>query len=134
MKALTIRQPFAWLIIHAGKDVENRNWRTAYRGLFWIHAGKAQSGLEYDEARRFYEERVIPRLDPSSSPPELPSMGDLDYGGIIGTARLIDCVEESPSPWFTGPHGFVLRNAKAVPFRPIRGRMGWFEADQKIAA
>ena len=38
MKCLSILQPWAWAIIHGGKDVENRTWRTAYRGPLLIHA------------------------------------------------------------------------------------------------
>ena len=40
VKALTVRQPWAWATIYGGKDVENRRWRTAYRGPLLIHAGK----------------------------------------------------------------------------------------------
>lgn len=32
VKALSVRQPWAWAIVHAGKDVENRNWPTPHRG------------------------------------------------------------------------------------------------------
>ena len=32
MKALSIRQPWAWAIINAGKDIENRQWPTKFRG------------------------------------------------------------------------------------------------------
>lgn len=39
IKALTIRQPWAHAIFHLGKDVENRSWRTRYRGPLLIHAG-----------------------------------------------------------------------------------------------
>ena len=38
MKAISIQQPWAWAIIHAGMDVENRTWNTHYRGLLAIHA------------------------------------------------------------------------------------------------
>jgi hypothetical protein len=40
VKALTIRQPWAWATIYGGKDVENRRWRTAYRGPLLIHSGQ----------------------------------------------------------------------------------------------
>ena len=40
MKVLSVRQPWAWAIIHGGKDVENRNWDTKFRGRLAIHAGK----------------------------------------------------------------------------------------------
>ena len=40
MKAISIRQPWAWLIVHGYKDVENRTWATKHRGPILIHAGK----------------------------------------------------------------------------------------------
>jgi hypothetical protein len=40
LKALTIRPPWAWAAIYAGQDLENRRWRTAYRGLLLVHAAK----------------------------------------------------------------------------------------------
>lgn len=41
MKALSIRQPWAWLIANGYKDIENRSWRTNYRGPVLIHASAA---------------------------------------------------------------------------------------------
>ena len=39
MKALTIRQPWAWAIVYAGKDIENRSWKTKLRETIAVHAG-----------------------------------------------------------------------------------------------
>jgi hypothetical protein len=39
MKAITVRQPWAWAIINAGKDIENRTWNTNFRGRVAIRAG-----------------------------------------------------------------------------------------------
>lgn len=36
---LTIRQPWAWSIVHGRKRVENRSWQMNYRGPLLIHAG-----------------------------------------------------------------------------------------------
>lgn len=47
--ALSIRQPWAWLILHAGKDIENRTWQTYQRGWFAIHASKGMTRREYYE-------------------------------------------------------------------------------------
>lgn len=44
MRALTLRQPWPWAIAEQGKNVENRPWRTRYRGLLAIHAGRALDG------------------------------------------------------------------------------------------
>jgi len=41
IKAITIKQPWAWAIAHGGKDIENRTWGTSYTGLLAIHAGAA---------------------------------------------------------------------------------------------
>jgi hypothetical protein len=40
MKVLSIRQPWAFLIVNGHKNIENRDWLTAYRGPVLIHAGK----------------------------------------------------------------------------------------------
>lgn len=40
MKALSIRQPWAWLIVNGYKSIENRTWNTRIRGTILIHAGK----------------------------------------------------------------------------------------------
>jgi hypothetical protein len=42
-------------------------------------------------------------------------------GGIIGIAEIVDCVAAHTSPWFEGPFGFVLRNARKLSFRPMPG-------------
>jgi hypothetical protein len=60
-----------------------------------------------------------------------PWTGDVDpgYGGIVGEAEIVDCVTSHPSEFFFGPFGFVIRNARPLPFRPCRGMLGFFEPD-----
>lgn len=53
-----------------------------------------------------------------------------DVGGIVGEVEIVDCVDESESPWFFGKFGFVLRNAKPLPFRAHKGRLGFFDVDE----
>lgn len=83
-KVLTIRQPWAWAIIHAGKDVENRTWKTNHRGTLLIHAGRKidPAGVE------FLERSGI------EIPPEA-----LEGGTIIGSVQVTDCVLDSTSRW-----------------------------------
>jgi hypothetical protein len=111
MKALSIMQPWAHLIVSGQKDVENRSWPTRYRGPVLIHAGK-----KFD---RDFDRGDFPGLDIS-----LPD--DLDVGGIVGVAEIVDCVTVSASLWFFGRYGFVLQNARPLPFRPCRGALGFF--------
>lgn len=111
MKVLTIRQPWAWAIIHAGKDIENRTWRTHYRGPLLIHAG-AKVEADPDWPRRVSR----------------PAHEELERGAIIGVVDLVDVVEKSRSKWFQGPFGLVLRNPRALS-RPLscKGRLGLWE-------
>lgn len=111
MKALSIQQPWAWAIIHAGKDVENRTWPTQFRGRVLIHAGKK---LDCDG-----EELLV----------ALGLQPDMWFGGVIGAVDIVDCVTEMDSPWFCGPYGFVLKNPEPLPFRPCRGRLGFFNLE-----
>jgi hypothetical protein len=111
-KALSIRQPWAWLIINGGKDIENRTWRTTHRGPFWVHAA-----LKPDRAA--WETMTEAGI-------YIPPMDQLKYGGIIGRAEIVDCVTKSDSPWFIGPIGFVLKNPMETTFRKCRGRLSFF--------
>lgn len=114
MKALSIQQPWAWLIVNGHKDIENRTWRHAYRGPVLIHAG-----LKHDkDAAEFIVEDVGFRF--------LPKAEFMDHGGIVGIAEIVDCVTDHASPWFFGPFGFVIQNARPLPFRPMKGQLGFF--------
>lgn len=118
MKALSIRQPWAWAIIHAGKDVENRDWPTSYRGPILIHAAKAMPKSEFLSASAFIRKITSEPF----------GMGQADNrGGVVGIAEIVDCVRESSSPWFMGKYGFVLRDVRRVPFLPCPGRLGLFD-------
>lgn len=129
MKALSIRQPWAWCIIHAGKDIENRNWSTSYRGLVLIHASKGMTRDEYEDCLDTLHH--ISRAHPFPAGLTLPDFEALERGGIIGQARIIDCVSSSPSAWFFGPCGFVLADVEPLPFRPLKGALGFFNPDQQ---
>lgn len=119
MKALSVRQPWAWLIVNGHKDIENRTWRTDYRGPVLIHASKT-----YDDSIQG-EHEVLNGVD-------VPESQSFDFGGIVGVAEIVDCVSASPSPWFSGPFGFVVKNGRPLPFMQIRGQLGFFEVDYKL--
>lgn len=123
--ALSIRQPWAWAIVHAGKDIENRNWFTNHRGPICIHAAKGMTKAEFDGfvalGRAMYRNGRWP------GELSIPEMPDLQRGGIIGTAEIVDCVSASRSPWFQGPWGFVLANVRPLAFIPCKGALGFFE-------
>jgi hypothetical protein len=107
VKALSIKQPYPHHIFHDGKDVENRDWPTKGRGWFIVHAGVSKSELDMDDPK----ERDLPR------------------GGVVGMARIVDCVQSMESRWFFGRYGFVLRDAFPLPLIPSRGQLGFFNLD-----
>ena len=129
MKAITVRQPWAHAIVHLGKTVENRTWKSSYRGPLLIHAASTMTREEYRRFAEFMEEERIGRV---------PNRHELQLGGIIGMAEMVACVSASTSRWFFGPNAFVLRNAKPVPFIPMPGRLNLFDVDpamlKKVAA
>ena len=105
---LTIKQPWAHLICFGGKDIENRKWRTKFRGRLFIHSAK----VDDVEALEKYEELGVIKSD------------DLVRGAIIGSVEVVDCVSESDSPWFDGPNGFVLKNPRPEIVEFCRGKLG----------
>lgn len=123
MKALSIRQPWAWAILLAGKDVENRSWSTPVRGRVLIHASAHLRTREFDEDCSF-----ITRI---SGEPVL-SHYYMRFGGIVGSVEIVDCVVTSASPWFFGPWGFVLRDPRPLPFVPLRGQLGFFDVPDEL--
>ena len=127
--ALSIRQPWASLILLAGKNVENRSWPTYTRGPILIHAAKSMTKKEYTEAMDFACSINHARMMSLMFCSGVLAFDNLPRGGIIGSANLVDCVRRSRSPWFVGPNGFVLRDQKPLPFVPLKGQLGFFEVE-----
>ena len=98
MRALSVRQPWAWAIFHAGKDVENRTWKNQHTmGSIAIHASRRTDPLDL--------------LPPRTRHPE---PEDLVSGAIIGVVDVVGVVERHRSKWFAGPLGWVVRNPRAI--------------------
>lgn len=126
MLALSIRQPWAWLIMNGGKDIENRNWRTNVRGRVLVHAAK---GVTKDEWREAWE--WVKTVSPEAYAKACCEIqkGTIERGGIVGSVEIVDCVKDSQSPWFGGEYGFVLKDPRPLPFYPCRGKLGFFRVD-----
>lgn len=120
LPCLSVRQPWAWLIVNGHKPVENRSWSTAFRGRLLIHAGKTLDASYLEEV----QQSLV--LEFGAAAPVLPPIEQLERGGIVGEAVVTDCVREHESRYFTGPYGFVLADAKPLPFVPWRGMQGFF--------
>jgi hypothetical protein len=108
--AITIRQPWAQLIIDGHKEIENRSWPTKHRGALVIHAGL---GRDREALARFGH--LLP--DP------------LPAGVALGTVDLVDCqldgytdASEHAEPGF---FHWLLTDPEPFPEPiPIRGRLG----------
>ncbi|KVZ27004.1 hypothetical protein WL14_00740 [Burkholderia cepacia] len=130
MKALSIRQPWAHLIVSGYKDIENRTWRTSYRGPLLIHASKGMTRAEYENAMRF-------AIVADVSYEELKRFDESERGGIVGVVDVHDCVPPSrrTSPWhMEGCYGIAVRNARALTFIPCTGRLGIFDVSPDVVA
>lgn len=121
--ALTIRQPWASLIIRGGKDIENRNWPTSVRGTVAIHSSARMTRDDMDDACEVME-RFIPKFNR-----HVFMRDKFPLGSILGTVEIVGCVRESTSPWFFGEYGFVLKNARGFePPIPAKGALGFWKA------
>lgn len=154
MRILTVRQPWAWAIIHGGKDVENRTRNIAgdYRGPVAIHAGLADDE-EADIALwvkhgTFYANNPAQRFGPITNSAR---------GAIVGVVHLVDVhvdqdathggcwtghaprdggetIEEMCSPWaMRDHHHLVLANPRALATPiPAKGRLGLWTPDHDL--
>ena len=144
MKALSIRPAWAHLIIRPDitdpikrwnatqrgilKLIENRTWATSYRGKILVHASKSMTKAEYADAMD-----MLYRVT-GSVPDSIPSFDDMPRGGIIGSVQVVGCLppEEVCSGWrMPGHFGFQLHNPQPLPFRPMRGQLGFFEVPEE---
>ncbi|HEY3300968.1 MAG TPA: hypothetical protein VGJ90_09370 [Methylophilaceae bacterium] len=129
VKALSLKQPYAWLIANGYLLVDDRTWGTQYRGPMLIHASK---GL-YEQYYHYIK---------SSTNIPIPDRDKLEYGGVVGIAKLVLCCKPSDLPasikreqrvHFGGVHqeyyGFLFEQATPLAFMPCPGKLGIFEID-----
>lgn len=127
MNGISVRQPHAWAILFAGKDIENRDRRWNLRGRVVVHASAT---MTRDEILAIDDIASLTGL-------RVPTVADFRacglLGALIGTVEIVDCVEHSTSPWFFGPFGLVLREPR--PFKtpiPYRGALGVLDVPDGI--
>jgi len=98
MKALTVKQPHASLIVEGIKDIENRTWKTNFRGMVLIHAGIKPDNikLEIEGQASVKEIEMFSALGRSED--------DNLFGCIIGSVEIVDCVINHPSIWAEKQH------------------------------
>ena len=115
LKAISIRQPWAWLIVNGYKDIENRVWSANVRGRVLIHAGQSKAATT-PEALAYIKRKYRVANLPDT----------FETGGIVGLAEITGCVEHHRSKWFQGPIGWTLAHARRLPFKPCKGQLKFF--------
>ena len=130
MKALTVRQPWAWAIMQGIKTVENRTWFTKERGIVAIHSAKVIDSLEYSIASSDIE--TFGQVKP-------PRSSEVHKGFILGIVELVDCISDreklsdKDDLWYEGNYGFVLRNPRILS-RPLiwKGQLGFWNVPSML--
>ena len=93
MRALSIRQPWAWLVVNGYKDIENRTWSTEFRGRVYVHAGQRMEPDDYPEQREHIGRAgiVVPAR--------------LARGAIVGEVTITAAFRSATVPGFAGHTG-----------------------------
>jgi hypothetical protein len=130
LRAISVRQPCAWAVIHAGKDVENRSEHAARAysktvgSRVYIHAANHRmTRAEYADAVEFMAGLGV----------EPTARDGLRFGGVIGSVLVTGIVTRHRSQWFRGPAALVLADPRPELFTPVRGQIGPFRVQLRQA-
>lgn len=130
-RALSVRQPWAWLIVRGYKLFENRDWKPTNPARKWlegcisrhdlgvpilIHAAQGMTADEYDEAFDVAKSNHI----------TLPPMEAMERGGLVGAARAVKWHNERQPMAFSYGSGIALASPKAFELMPCKGALGFF--------
>ncbi|MDR2223588.1 MAG: ASCH domain-containing protein [Flavobacteriaceae bacterium] len=118
-KAISVKQPWAELICLGVKDIENRTWKTKFRGRVYIHAPAKE-----DKSSRLTTEQVnaIDHIEETR----------LELSAIIGEVDIVDCVQNHKSIWAEKGEGiwhWVLKNPVFYeqPILNVKGKLGLWD-------
>ncbi len=130
MKAISLRPPWGWLMLHGPKeleypkDFENRNWPSTFTGRIVIHQSKRwdTEGME-----------AIAGIDDESWGLIVQNMPAARAYGLLGESTFAEQVTKATSKWFFGRYAWPvsepLAYAKPIPYR---GRLGIFEVPDEV--
>lgn len=149
MKALSLTQPWAWIILHLGKRIENRSRNIGnYRGPLLLHAAKGMSERDWWSAYDFVQQRFghIGFAD------QIPKPRALVRGAIVGrcdvvnqcapglvwlaepgTRTLRHATEDLDERWYMGAFGYVLSDVRPTPHVECNGALGFWRPPEDVA-
>lgn len=130
LRALTVRQPWAWAITNGAKPVENRNQALPHkflREVVAIHAGQARID---DADVAFVAKRSRLAVD----------VAQLETGAIVGFARLVGSIRRKSDlerlkdkDWFRRPHGWLLDDVVLLDDPvPCGGQLGFWRVPRSV--
>lgn len=123
-KVITVKQPWARLIAQGIKNIENRTWKTNYRGRVLIHASSIPVKM-INPNNVFTKEQWNSLSDGIQK--EIICGKDYVNSAIIGSIEIVDCVQNHPSVWAEkGVYNWVLANPILFD-KPIEGVKGKVE-------
>lgn len=103
---ISLKQPWAWLVLMGHKDIENRGRVSHFRGELFIHASSNQQKLKEDlkYIQKKYDIEV--------------PVKELKFGSILGSVLMLNCVKSHKSRYFSGPFGYVICEPRWI--KPIK--------------
>ena len=124
-KAISIKQPWGYLIASGVKDIENRTWKTKFRGRILLHSGAKVDNrqmIELFTVDQWYS--FFP-----SDKTEYMLERKWQTSAIIGSVEIVDCVQNHPSIWAEeGVWNWVLANPILFkkPILNVKGKLSFF--------
>jgi len=123
MKALSIKQPWAWAIAEGFKTIETRTWHTNYRGELLIVSSKQPDKSMLD----WFQQNIMSKIDNQIC---------LEYGKAIAVANLVDCrvmtqADEDAAMCGVYPkaHSWILEDVRKIEPFPVKGQLNLYEVD-----
>lgn len=127
MKTLSIKQPWAALIAHGIKDIENRGWYTTFRGKLLIHASAKPDERFIRNDLAFLRNEQYNVIDDNM---RIHILKTMQYSAIIGEVEVVGCIKDSNSIWAEpGQYHWQLAHAKVYqqPIVNVKGSLSLWE-------
>jgi hypothetical protein len=150
MKALSLKQPWAELVLQGKKKIEIRKWNTHFRGEFLLHASKIP---DQDAMKKFgfyqnsEKDKTQIRKKPNNIPHKnisTPKVSNLPLGSIVGKAVLVEVKNYKNEQDFQkdkslhlatqefGSYGFILKNVERLKPIKCKGSLNFWEFKDKL--
>jgi hypothetical protein len=120
LTALSLKQPWAFAVLCLGKDIENRTWRSGFRGRVILHASKSvdPAGVRYLREAGFAVPDTLP------------------LGAYVGEVTITECrpLAACRSPWAFGPWCYLLERPVCYQMPVVgRGQLGFYRIPEEVA-